>query len=1110
MRFSRVRRTGFAKSRATRGALFLLLSATGWATQQQVALTSTNKAVVAIPSVPPYSTVATWHFDWRVTVTSANASAWVGFGQYFLQIGSFFGAGASYDVRPYVVSAGVSYSYRVDDTQDGSGLVLNCPPIAFGQDTVVRLQKNATNMTCETWNANGGNYQIAPSPAFTSTTPGLRPTLQIGDGGSNLGILAYLRGYTGTVPLNGRMPHGSSGGNLWDYEFNGNLNDTSGKGLNLTGTGTFTYSTAPSYTPACVMPAQTTFRAGYDLTVITAANSVPLDGGETLTYAWQQIPSNVLGTMQAGLQFINPTAGDLTDPQTLVNPTFRGIVFGSFTVQLTVTDASGQATTCSTKYGAIAADANGSVIISNAAHAQILGPIIAIYASPWAAEPQQHLAYANRVIEKLNGTSPLDLWFVDYWNQAATGTVGVSNGSQTVVGSGTTFTTTFCQGPGSPTLPKHATSTAIAVWYPIASGFGLPAGTTGRRFGTVTSCTDDTHLTASFPTGGNAWQTDTYVGAGSGLSYSYVETQCSNITGGFSNCVGGWGFGNAPANYYDNVKALYALWYRTGLDDYLVAARKLADRWWSYPTIDKGITYETSNQGNPWASIAVEQRSMALTGLFMRNADNPPYDYGPGLRSVINFLIGQGTPNGTLTSPCSVGPTITNCGQDVRDGAYGLEWAAQDALYNSGAAGASPNPAQYTLDLAALSRDMNNRWGICQNPAYYPNGICTQIDNINSYYASWNTGGANFSVTVTNGSPTVTANGGTFTSTPFTACSPTACGSSNPPNAIWITSTGATQPSYPLQGDGNWYYVVYSNPATLTLTDINGGPVPYTGASNAAAGFQTITYLHAQNDPGYLGFYWQPYMTGILNSAYWFVSMALATSDPTNAANAATWALNNANAMATTGLNTMRQGGFAINGPYYAIGITCAGGGRGATYSTTGGCDTGLLGDRELNSETLNVATIAFRFFGSAPVLTLGDTMMAAMYAQPGEPGFDGTNILTDLVNPGFLFTTFLQHKWLGAFWGVGADWSWASTRVGGLRPPIPRVVQVSLDYQTATHAVLTVVQPDGTSSQVSCTTSPCPITIDAREGDHLVFVRYLNMANEVLAMTDPTVVKAQ
>ena len=303
--------------------------------------------------------------------------------------------------------------------------------------------------------------------------------------------------------------------------------------------------------------------------------------------------------------------------------------------------------------------------------------------------------------------------------------------------------------------------------------------------------------------------------------------------------------------------------------------------------------------------------------------------------------------------------------------------------------------------------------------------------------------------------------------------------------------------------------LVYNSPTQLYLTDVTGQiPVAYAGSTNNAAGWQTITYAQAQA-PGWLGYFWQPYMTGILNQAYGWVAQALATSDPTNASNAGAWALQNAVNLGTIGMNYSVQasgapytaGNFTTNGPYYAVGITCPNGSAGAGDYNPGACDYfNIYQTRELNSETLNVATSALSFFPDSLVaLNLGNTMIESMYAQSGEEGFDGTNVLYDMVNPGYLYTGLLQHKWFGAFWGVGSDWAWQPTRLGGLRPPIPQTASVPLDFQGAAKAVLTVTRPDGTSSQVTCTSSPCSVSVDKREGVHLGAVKYLNSSGRVL-----------
>ena len=522
----------------------LLAAASVWAAPQQITLGSTNRAAATLPASAPYSTLATWHVDWRVTVpaTAVTSPAWNGFNQFHWQIGGGF---AGYAARIYGTPAGsgpyTGFSFLINSFQDSPNAQFSCPILQFDQDIVIRVQKFPTLMTCETWNVNGSGYQVTKSATFAAVR-GISGTLQIGDAGHNQGTMAFFRGYAGDIALGSKPPFGGIGGDLWDYEFNGTLADGSGRNLTLSGTGGISYTAAARYPPACILPPQTTFRAGTPLTALTGANSFPLDGGETLTYLWQQLPSNVTSVRTSDLQLSS---------QTSAAPTFQGLIAGSYVMQLTVTDSTGQSNTCSMKYGAVAMDSNGSVIVPNAVHAAILGPMTSIVNSPWAAEPQQHLAYSQLLQQKLAGTSPLDFWFVDYWNQALGGTVTVTNGSQTVIGSGTAFTTQFCQGPTNPTLVKHANSTGIAVWYPILNPGGAnPAfnGTTGRRFGTVLSCTDDTHMTVSFATfGANAWATSAYVGAGSGLSYGYIEQQCSNVTSPVPNCIGGWGYGIAPA-----------------------------------------------------------------------------------------------------------------------------------------------------------------------------------------------------------------------------------------------------------------------------------------------------------------------------------------------------------------------------------------------------------------------------------------------------------------------------------------------------------------------------------------------------------------------------------
>ena len=90
----------------------------------------------------------------------------------------------------------------------------------------------------------------------------------------------------------------------------------------------------------------------------------------------------------------------------------------------------------------------------------------------------------------------------------------------------------------------------------------------------VTECVSDTEITSQ-----RAWEDDIADGAGLEWQYAIYNTALDD---------GAWYYQNEAPNYYDNVAAYYALYYRSGIDDYLTAARTLADRFWTAPTMDRG------------------------------------------------------------------------------------------------------------------------------------------------------------------------------------------------------------------------------------------------------------------------------------------------------------------------------------------------------------------------------------------------------------------------------------------------------------------------------------------------------------------------------------------
>jgi hypothetical protein len=401
----------------------------------------------------------------------------------------------------------------------------------------------------------------------------------------------FLRWFSSTVPLGTSVPAVGVTGDLGDWEFDGNLSDSSGHGLNMSDS-LATYATTPVYPPTCSAGNQVSFRAGSPGQLDATASSA-LDGGVGLSYVWQQLAGPAViwsRKIRLGL----PTVGG----QTVSQPTITGLVAGSYTFQLTVKDSSGQSSVCTVNDGAVVTDDHDVVITNLPEVDTLLGPMVRFGANPWPWFDNRHQAEADLQIANM------DLYYGAYWNVADSGTVTVAAGSTVVTGVGTTFTTTFCNGPGSPTVPK----TSMVIWYPT----GNP-GETGRRQMSVASCQSDTSLTLS-----TIWTND--VLGGSGLNYSD------------SLAYDTWAYNAAPANYYDNVAAYYALYYRSGIVNYLNAARKLADRFWTCPQMDGGATYVVNSTGG-MNEAAFPHRSRAILGLVLRALDGRP-DIWTGLNKM--------------------------------------------------------------------------------------------------------------------------------------------------------------------------------------------------------------------------------------------------------------------------------------------------------------------------------------------------------------------------------------------------------------------------------------------------------------------------------------------
>ena len=915
------------------------------------------------------------------------------------------------------------------DTMSDNGVIID--GCCEGRtDVLVRVQRDVANVqwTMEICDTTGGNCQSQTTPILTFGPPSWAGfTINPNPGES----VAFMRWFSSVVPVGTPIPIIATG-DLGDWEFEGNLTDSSGHGLTMSG-GAYSFVPTPTYPPVCSAGNQQSFRAGHPGT-LDGTSSSPLDGGATLTFLWQQLsgPTAIWGRTLTPRPIIG--LGGLTQlttsDQNTAQPVISGLAPGSYTFQLTVTDGSGRSSVCTVDDGAVETDDNGLVITHNPAVDTLLGPMVQWGANPWPWMDNRHQYDANVQIANM------DTYYGAWWDVADPGTVSVTTGSVTVTGVGTTFTTTFCNGPSSPTTPKPGL--AMVVWYSTANP-SIPSET-GRRMTGVQSCQSDTQLTMT-----DVWAYD--VAAGSGLSYS----DNSNY--------GTWAYNIAPANYYDNVAAFYALYYRSGIVDYLNAARKLADRFWECPETDRGESYvytPNSTHGN-WPN-----RSSSVMGLVLRALDGRP-DMWIGLEKMFLYYGYYGFSGYTA----SVLPALW----DVREAAYGLASVAYCALYDIDSAYAS-----------TCQGWMNSTISNFFTTARFSDGSWRDFyGDYESWYPTVT------SVTLTNGSTAVVGNGTSWTASEFAS-------SGGMLVAMWFLNSTA-QPMSNAGGDSTYYNPAYVDSTHLTLDRPYKGT---TGTHGWVLGTNAILPI--------VGYGALPYMEGLLAEAFDLAAKSIATSYPATAAlahsysvDAARWIMNNGYRAATKSV-------------YYAAGyVNCQ---QLPIPEGNNPCTDDLDADeaRVESAEAVGGIARAYAYSQDTSLKSFADLLYNAMWAKPSTCPVGSALCSSDgsylqafdngQVNVSGTPPSGAAPKWFGQMWGYPGLSAWPAYRLGGPQAPVGQMFYVALNLAAVPGAVtarVTTTAADGTDLPVECTSSPCAITAYG-QGDVPAKLEYLSQSGAVLA----------
>lgn len=749
------------------------------------------------------------------------------------------------------------------------------------------------------------------------------------------------------------------------------------------------WSTSSALPPSCNAGTSQVFLSGQPANLDGSA-SFPQDGSSTLTYSWQQVPSQAAGV---------PMHNALLSSNSVARPSLTQLAFGPLDFQLTVTQSNGQSSSCTVNDGAVTTQSNGAVQVStgnptlDGAVNNLLGPMVPLGRNPW---PFYDTASQNDAAAQI---ANMDTLYGAFWNTAGPGTISVAANSYNIVGNGTSFTTTFCQGPANPTVPIPGAG--LVVWYPLNDGTGrfgrrLAGYPWGPGDAYIKSCTDNTHMTL---TANNPWfpseaSCPTGQAAPCWLQYSLWAVPAGNE----------WDDIAAPANYYDAVSAYYALYFRSGLEVYLINARKLADRYWSSPTFDLGNAFDPNY---PLFGFAPQFRCWSIQGMVLRaldNSDGHP-DMWAGLHKAWNKMF--------TTYWLGGYPTPNTWGLDPRESGYGLAQLADCALYDT-----SPQYQQTCRNYIQESFETTGTGALNIWPSRQ--GADGGWEQLYAAKGSW-TNNSTVSLTLGSKLVTCTTSNCNWAASDFPAA---------PQSYVWFTQSSA-RPTSNSQGDPDAYCYQPGSSATCTFIDSSHFMLdrPYDGA-NCAAGCARGWVFGID----VAGWGEEPFFEGILAFAFDLAGRAMACTstnvpagcdNPTSAlafqssASAANW-------IKQYGINTTADGYL-----YFAIAPGCQEPVSPSNYWCTMG---GGMAAREYAGDGFRGMMVYYLHSHDASMKLLLDQIYAGLWAKPGTspivPSPDGTYDSNFDTNGWWLTSGAVQSKLFGQMFGFGALYSWPAVRI--------------------------------------------------------------------------------
>ena len=247
---------------------------------------------------------------------------------------------------------------------------------------------------------------------------------------------------------------------------------------------------------------------------------------------------------------------------------------------------------------------------------------------------------------------------------------------------------------------------------------------------------------------------------------------------------------------------------------------------------------------------------------------------------------------------------------------------------------------------------------------------------------------------------------------------------------------------------------------------------------------------------------------GLLGTSFAFAAEAIAESDPGNSALAHSYNLSAVEWIKTYGYWPLRKGMY-----HWAQFVNCqAPISDDNTFCTAGNNESRA---RTLSAETLRGIGLAYLHTGDPSLKEFGDNLYSAMFSKPGKggPNPDGYYVsdLDDETGSYMVGTPPLgkSPKWFGVFFGIGDLSSWPAIRLAGPTQRHDQNIAVGFAAGAVPNGSLsriTVTAPSGKETLTVCSTSPCGVTVDPRQGAHLMRMEYLAPDGAIAASSESTI----